>query len=149
MSEYISIKEFSKLANVSRQTIYRRLDKDLKNFTQTINGNKKISKAALIMFEKTEDNEELSHVVTEENPKKEIVTPDETAKNLGFNNFECNVLSHLVRTNSEHNTKIDNVSERLTELINKVDTLQNTINQVSNKPKPKFLRWILKFTKKE
>lgn len=149
MNEYISITEFSKLANVSRQTIYRRLDKDLKNFTQTINGNKKISKSALVMFEKSNVNDELSSVVTEENQKKEMLTPAETPENLDFKNFEYDVLSHLVRTCSSYDTKIDNVSEMLSELIDKVNNLQSTVNKVNNKPKSKFLRWILKITKKE
>lgn len=148
MTEYISIKEFSKLANVSRQTIYRRLDKDLKNFTQTINGNKKISKNALVMFEKSKDNDELSSVVTGENQKKEILTPAEPAENLDFKNFEYSILSHLVRMSSSYDTKIDNVSEMLSELIDKVDNLQSTISKI-NKPRSKFLRWILKITTKE
>lgn len=50
MSEYISIKEFSKKANVSVQAVYQRLERDLKQFVKLANNKKVISTEALILF---------------------------------------------------------------------------------------------------
>lgn len=59
---YLSIKEFAGLAGVSPQAIYQRLDKDLKEYVQILEGKKAIDVKALDLFtvqpvEQSVDNE--------------------------------------------------------------------------------------------
>ena len=50
MDKYISIKEFADEAGVSVQAVYKRLERDLKQFTEVKNGQKTISTEALKLF---------------------------------------------------------------------------------------------------
>lgn len=50
MSEYISIKEFAKLAGVSTQAIYQRINKDLQSYCKEVDGKKTLDIAALELF---------------------------------------------------------------------------------------------------
>jgi predicted transcriptional regulator len=55
MAEYISIKEFSKMAKITPQSIYKRLKKEdnpLNNFVKLVDGNKLISTEALKLYQK-------------------------------------------------------------------------------------------------
>ena len=67
MEEYISIKEFSDIVGLSRQSVYKKVDNILKQFTKTENGKKLISIKALEVFEKdklsTEFTDEFTKVV--------------------------------------------------------------------------------------
>lgn len=47
---YLSIKEFAGLAGVSTQAVYQRLDKDLKEYVEIIDGKKAIDIKALDLF---------------------------------------------------------------------------------------------------
>lgn len=53
----LSIKEFAKLANVSTQAIYQRVDKDLKPFVKIEDGKKTISDEALELFQSKTNNQ--------------------------------------------------------------------------------------------
>jgi hypothetical protein len=48
---FLSIKEFAKMAKVSPQAVYKRLDKDLKEYFKVIDGKKSIKIEALKQFE--------------------------------------------------------------------------------------------------
>lgn len=50
MSEYISIKEFAKLAGVSTQAVYQRINKDLQSYCKEVDGKKTLDIAALELF---------------------------------------------------------------------------------------------------
>lgn len=49
-NEYLSIKEFAELVGLSKQAIYQRLEKDLKQFVKVENGFKSINTEALELF---------------------------------------------------------------------------------------------------
>lgn len=68
MPEYISIADFAERAGVSRQAIYKRLDKDLKTFVDTVDGKKLIDTNALRLFETT------SQPTTVEQPRDNLTT---------------------------------------------------------------------------
>ena len=53
MPEYISIPAFAERAGVSRQAIYKRLDRDLKTFVDTVDGKKLLDTNALQLFQTT------------------------------------------------------------------------------------------------
>lgn len=56
--DFISIADFARAAGVSPQSIYPRLDKDLKEYCQLINGRKSLHRDALKLYEiKPPDNE--------------------------------------------------------------------------------------------
>lgn len=50
MNDYLTIAEFAKLAGVSRQTVYNRIDKDLSSFVKVFDNRKRIHKTALSLF---------------------------------------------------------------------------------------------------
>ena len=50
MSEYISIKEVARLAGVSTQAIYQRINKDLQSYCKEVDGKKTLDTAALELF---------------------------------------------------------------------------------------------------
>lgn len=52
-SKYVSILEFSKMANVTKQAVYQRLDKDLASYCEEIDGRKCISLDALDLVGKS------------------------------------------------------------------------------------------------
>ena len=54
--EYLSIKDFSKLAGVSQQAIYKQLNNKLKTYLKVIDGKKMLDKSALELFEKKENS---------------------------------------------------------------------------------------------
>ena len=61
MDEFISVKEFARLAKVSTQAIYQRLDKDLQEFASTINGKKMLNREGLKLFGIDEAENELDN----------------------------------------------------------------------------------------
>lgn len=53
-NKYISISEFAKIAKVSNQAVYQRLNKDLSSYLKVVEGKKKIDISALDLFIKQE-----------------------------------------------------------------------------------------------
>lgn len=49
--EYLSVKDFAKLAGVTKQAVYQRLNTDLSSFVKLENGKKCIAKDALQLFQ--------------------------------------------------------------------------------------------------
>lgn len=54
INDYLTINEFAKLANVSRQAVYKRVDKDLTTYCKVIDNKKMLSKEALELFVSTD-----------------------------------------------------------------------------------------------
>lgn len=54
INHYLTINEFAKLANVSRQAVYKRVDKDLTTYCKVIDNKKMLSKEALQLFVSTD-----------------------------------------------------------------------------------------------
>lgn len=57
-NEYISVKEFSKRANITPQAIYQRLNKDFKPYLKVIDGKKMLNISALSLFDSKEEFKE-------------------------------------------------------------------------------------------
>jgi len=130
MERYIKISELAKKVGVSRQAIYRRLDKDLKKYVMTIDGVKKISVDAI---DAIKQKEELSSTVTPEIKNVTVVTPSEAAKIEDFEKIGVEVLSTVVRLNSKTDSKIDNAVTKITALIDTINTMQKKIDELNKK----------------
>lgn len=73
MSEYLSIKEFSNKAGVSKQAIYKQLETRLKSYTKTENGRKLISNEALALFNQSQPDSQ-----PDGQPESKPIQPEST-----------------------------------------------------------------------
>ena len=122
MGEYITITEFAKLAKVSRQTVYRRLDNDLKGYTVTEGHKIKINTDAIFMFDGVTKKEVTT--VTDESKATDIAVLDKVSTNVQ----ECNIqLQQLVKLNVT-----------IGKLEQTMDRLVNAIEKIAEKPKLSF-----------
>lgn len=134
-NKYFTISKFAEMANVSRQAIYRRIEKDLKNYVINENGVMKISKDALMFFDKSD-----STIVQEKNSDIMIIYNEQMAKNEELHKTEIDLLSSLVRANSEKTSKIDNLTDTIKELNKTIEAMQKTIDKLSESKKSIFSR---------
>ena len=134
-NKYFSVSQFAEMAKVTRQTVYRRLDKELKDFVVKENNKIKISKDALFLFDKS-----VSNFVTDNNENEIICYNNQMAKNEELHKTEIALLSSLVRSQNEKIEKIDNLLNTINELNNTIKDMQKTIDKLSDKKKPLFKR---------
>ena len=134
-NEYFSVSQFAEMANVTRQTVYRRLDKELKDFVVKENNKIKISKDALFLFDKS-----VSNFVTDNNENEIICYNNQMAKNEELIETNVALLSSLVRANSEKTEKIDKLTDTIKELNNTIKDMQKTIDKLSESKKSIFSR---------
>ena len=137
-NEYFTISKFAEMANVSRQAVYRRIDKDLKNYVIHENGVMKISENALTFFDNSD-----STIVQEKHSDMMMIYNEQMAKNEELHKTEIALLSSLVRANREKTAKIDNLTDTIKELNKTIEAMQQTIVNLANKSdkrKPFFKR---------
>ena len=121
-NEYFSVSQFAEMANVTRQTVYRRLDKDLKEFVVEENGVKKISVNALQLFNSASEQKEM---ISNENVDivKIVSKIDESLK----------IVQIVDKT-------LHNKDKQIESLLKIIDDMQKTIDNLSDKRKPFFKR---------
>lgn len=134
-NKYFTISKFAEMANVTRQAVYRRVEKDLKNYVINENGVMKISKDALMFFGNSD-----STIVQEKNSDLMMIYNEQMAKNEELHKTEIALLSSLVRANSEKTSKIDNLTDTIKELNKTIEDMQKTIVKLSDKRKPLLKR---------
>lgn len=126
MGEYVTITEFAKLAKVSRQAVYRRLDNDLKGYIVKEGNKLKINLDAVHMFDKS-----VTGVTQSES--EEVSEPS----NLAL----LDELSTFVQ-------RADKKDKQIEQLVNIVDNMQKTIDKLMSridelsdiKPKVSFIK---------
>lgn len=126
MGEYVTITEFAKLAKVSRQAVYRRLDNDLKGYIVKEGNKLKINLDAVHMFDKS-----VTQVTQSES--EEVSEPS----NLAL----LDELSTFVQ-------RADKKDKQIEQLVNIVDNMQKTIDKLMSridelsdiKPKVSFIK---------
>lgn len=126
MGEYVTITEFAKLAKVSRQAVYRRLDNDLKGYIVKEGNKLKINLDAVHMFDKS-----VTQVTQSES--EEVSEPS----NLAL----LDELSTFVQ-------RADKKDKQIEQLVNIVDNMQKTIDKLMSridelsdiKPKVNFIK---------
>lgn len=134
-NKYFSISKFAEMANVTRQAVYRRIDKDLKGYIINENGVMKISKDALMFFDNSE-----STLVRSNTGEIMTLYNEQMAKNEDLLKTEIALLSTLVRSDNEKTAKIVNLTDTINELNNTIKDMQKTIDKLSDKKKPLFKR---------
>ena len=122
MGEYVTITEFSKLAGVSRQTVYRRLDNDLKGYTVTEGHKIKINTDAIFMFDGVTKKEVTA--VTDEAKATDIAVLQKVSTNVQECNMQLQQLEKL-------NVTVDKLERTL-------DKLVDALEKIAEKPKPRF-----------
>lgn len=123
MINYISISEFAKKAGVSRQTIYNRLDKDLKPYLQIIDNQKKLDIRALELFKKENDCQE----ECQENDKQ-FTTLDKDLTSALQADFDL-----LNRTISILETELNEKNSRINDLMEENRKLNESLRSLSEK----------------
>lgn len=126
MGEYVTITEFAKLAKVSRQAVYRRLDNDLKGYIVKEGNKLKINLDAVHMFDK-------SVTPVTQSESEEVSEPS----NLAL----LDELSTFVQ-------RADKKDKQIEQLVNIVDNMQKTIDKLMSridelsdiKPKVNFIK---------
>lgn len=120
MGEYVTITDFAKLARVSRQTVYRRLDNDLKGYIVKEGHKIKINEDAIFLFSDVGTKNEVSEVTK----GAEI----EVLQKVSHNVRECNMqLQQLEKLN----VTVDKLQQTM-------DKLADTLDKLTNKPKQSF-----------
>ena len=121
-NKYFTISKFAEMANVTRQAVYRRIDKDLKEFVVEENGVKKISVNALQLFNSASEQKEM---ISNENVDivKIVSKIDESVK----------IVQIVDKT-------LHNKHKQIESLLKIIDDMQKTIDNLSDKRKPFFKR---------
>lgn len=121
-NKYFSISKFAEMANVTRQAVYRRIEKDLKNYVINENGVKKISVNALQLFNSASEQKEM---ISNENVDivKIVSKIDEGLKIV-------QVVDKMLH----------NKDKQIESLLKIIDDMQKTIDKLSDKKKPLFTR---------
>lgn len=121
-NKYFSVSQFAEMANVTRQAVYRRIDKDLKEFVVEENGVKKISVNALQLFNSASEQKEM---ISNENVDivKIVSKIDESLK----------IVQIVDKT-------LHNKDKQIESLLKIIDDMQKTIDNLSDKRKPFFKR---------
>ena len=120
MGEYISITDFAKKANVSRQTVYRRIDKDLKGYIVKEGHKIKINEDAIFLFSDVGAKNEVAEVTKGE----EI----EVLQKVSHNVRECNM----------QEKSIEKLVVTLESMQRTMDKLADTLDKLTDKPKQSF-----------
>ena len=100
MNNYISVAEFSKKANISKQRVYQLLNKSLKEFVKEVDGKKVIDIKGLELFKDNENNSRL-----------------EQAFEQDFNNTLIETLKTTIEVLQKQLEEKDNQICELTEII--------------------------------
>ena len=143
---YISIAEFSKRANISKQRVYQLLNKGLKDFVMEIDGVKMLDIRALERYEKKESNSRLEQPLEqdiesnqkarEQEPLREKADTESNSRleqylNKGLNDALIKTIELLQEELKAKNEHIENLTRLL-------DQSQHLQAQAINKlPEPK------------
>lgn len=100
MNNYITVAEFSKRANISKQRVYQLLNKSLKEFVKEVDGKKVIDIKGLELFKDNENNSRL-----------------EQAFEQDFNNTLIETLKTTIEVLQKQLEEKDNQICELTEII--------------------------------
>ena len=122
MAEYITISEFAKRANVSRQAIYKKLDKGLKNYLINDGHVLKISTDALAA-----KDIKIKSVELEKNEKRTDLA--------AFNDMSTivNVIDKFVEIEKQNQVINNRVAQQIAELGKALDKLTQAVDEAVTK----------------
>ncbi len=125
MGEYVTITDFAKKANVSRQTVYRRLEKDLKGYIVKERHKIKINEDAIFLFSDVDTKKEVT-AVTDEAKTTDIAVLDKVSTSVQECNMQLQQLEKL-------NVTVDKLERTL-------DKLVDALEKIAEKPKQSFFK---------
>ena len=146
IENYISISEYANLKGITKQAVYKRLNKDLKPYLKEFNGKKMLNKAVIALNDSTESTAVDKPEMVEKVEKVEVL--DVLVKQLEMKDKQIEVLqTQLAAANrqiEESARHIQQQSESLTKLLEQSQQL-NYNNQVLLKEqneKRSFLKFL-------
>lgn len=105
MNNYITVAEFSKRANISKQRVYQLLNKSLKEFVQEVDGKKVIDIKGLDLFKDNENNSSIEQAFEQDLNKTLIDTLNTTIellnKQLAEKDKQIAALTEIVQTQAK------------------------------------------------
>ena len=105
MNNYITVAEFSKRANISKQRVYQLLNKSLKEFVKEVDGKKVIDIKGLELFKDNENNSTLEQAFEQDLNKTLIDTLNTTIevlqKQLEEKDNQICELTEIIKTQSQ------------------------------------------------
>ena len=105
MNNYITVAEFSKRANISKQRVYQLLNKSLKEFVKVVDGKKVIDIKGLELFKDNENNSTLEQAFEQDLNKTLIDTLNTTIellnKQLAEKDKQIAALTEIVQTQAK------------------------------------------------
>ena len=105
MNNYITVAEFSKKANISKQRVYQLLNKSLKEFVQEVDGKKVIDVKGLELFKDNENNSRLEQAFEQDFNKTLIDTLNNTIdllnKQLAEKDNQIKSLTEIIQTQAK------------------------------------------------
>lgn len=135
-NKYFTISKFAEMANVSRQAVYRRIDKDLKDYVSNENGVMKISVKALKFFNLASEQKE-----TIDNQNVDIM------QFMDSFNQNLKIVQVLEKTIQNKDIQIEKLLEIIDDMQKNIDKLNDRIilinsssDNLSDKRKPFFKR---------
>lgn len=123
---FLTIKEFSKMAKVSPQAVYKRLDKDLKKYFKTIDGKKLIKIEALNQFDVQPDFKPTFKPVDNQLTKNVQPVDNQFSTTLNPENTSNKAISDKVDPNDSFKP-VDNQFKQNVQLVD--NQLNNSLNQ--------------------
>jgi len=118
MSEYISIADFAERAGVSKQAVYKRVEKDLNQYFKLLDGKKFLHTNALTLFNSNDSTEAV------EQPESSDLK-DDMIQQLKLENERLN------NQNSQSNDLIKKLQEENSKLTNQLITLSNDFSELA------------------
>lgn len=105
MNNYITVAEFSKRANISKQRVYQLLNKSLKEFVQEVDGKKVIDIKGLDLFKDNKNNSSIEQAFEQDLNKTLIDTLNTTIellnKQLAEKDKQIAALTEIVQTQAK------------------------------------------------
>ena len=101
MNNYITVAEFSKRANISKQRVYQLLNKSLKEFVQEVDGKKIIDIKGLELFKNNENNSRLEQAFEQDLNKTLNTTIELLNKQLAEKDKQIAALTEIVQTQAK------------------------------------------------
>lgn len=133
MENYLTIKEFADFVGISTQAVYQRLDKDLKEYYEVIDGKKYLKKSVLSLFrnvvQKNDNNPDLVKFLQAENEGLlNQVNEKDNALQIALK--EKNILLQQI---NKLRLEIENLKQEHNNIVLENDSLQKDIETLKRK----------------
>ena len=120
--QYITVSEFSKRANVSKQYVYQQLDKKLKEFVKVVDNKKMLNIKGLELFNQVENSQ-----VVEQDFNQQL--NNSLNKQIDTLNSQIEILLDQLKAKDEQIRELNKSVSKTQELLNQEQTLHLAVQQ--------------------